>query len=103
MSAIDRRTNPRVAVDVDVRLERAYGGPVAARTVDLGAGGMRVATVRPLRVDEVLHFDMMLDEGRTVDGDARVMRLHPRSQYALRFERLAEQDLAALSEYVAAH
>ena len=102
VSSIDRRTAPRVEVDVNVSLTRSYGAPVSAHTLDLGAGGMRVATARPLRVDELLHFDLTLDDGETVAGEARVMRLHPRSRYALRFERLAPQDVETISAYVAA-
>lgn len=103
MSTIDRRSTPRVAVEVDVRLARAHGTPVPAQTTDLGAGGMRIRTARPLRVDEVLHFDLALDGGRPLEGDARVMRLHPRNHYALRFERLAPADSDAIARFVASH
>src|SRR2546425_204881 len=48
----ERRARDRVAVDVGVRLARGAGAPVAGRTIDLGAGGMRIATARPLRVDK---------------------------------------------------
>jgi len=103
MAAIDRRTTPRVTVDVDVRLQRHVGGPVAGRTVDLGAGGMRIATARPLRLDEIVHFDLRLAPEHALAGDARVMRLHPRNHYALRFEHLTAEDTDALTRFVALH
>lgn len=70
---------------------------VDVRTLDLGPGGARVASARPLRVDEELDFDLDLsDGGPHVGGRARVLRQHEYDVYALRFERLGEGDAERL-------
>ena len=84
-----RRRQPRTAVVIDCVLTRRKGGPISGRTVDLGPGGMRVSTDRPLGVDEVLHFDLP-SQGVHVAGDARVLREHGPNDYALRFESIHE-------------
>jgi hypothetical protein len=68
------------------RLSRDTGTPVTARTIDVGPGGMRVHSDRPLRIDEVLDFD--LDGEIHVSGRARVMREQTYRVYAIRFEGL---------------
>jgi PilZ domain len=90
-----RRTTPRAAVQLEVQLERKTGTPVAARTVDLCAGGARVTCERPLRVDEELRFAV-----GSVDGMARVLRQDGHNQYALRFEGLAPDAVAQLDAFV---
>jgi hypothetical protein len=89
-------------MSLDLRLERKVGNPVTVHTLDLGAGGARVVSRRPLRIDEELHFDLDLPEdGRHVAGTARVLRQHPGNAYALRFEHVAPdvmQHLAAVVE-----
>lgn len=100
-SGHEQRTAPRAAVALDVRLERGVGRAVNARTLDLGAGGARVRSTRPLRVDEELHFDVDLPAGGGhVDGTARVLRQDRHDVYALRFEGLAHATLAELREFV---
>jgi c-di-GMP-binding flagellar brake protein YcgR len=94
----ERRHAPRVRVELDVTLSRSKGGPVAARTLDISAGGMRAATRRPLRVDELLDVELALDDGApAVTGHARVMREEALSVYGLRFEHLAGTDAARLA------
>jgi hypothetical protein len=66
-------------------LHRRTGSPVEGRTVDLGPGGMRVCTSRPLAPDEELRFEL---EG--IDGRARVLRQQSHDMYAIRFEQLGE-------------
>jgi c-di-GMP-binding flagellar brake protein YcgR len=90
-----RRKAPRAEVRLPVTFFRAkgHGQPVSARTIDLSTGGARVAADRPLRVDEVLHFD--IDEGHThVCGECRVLREHTGQTYAVRFERFEPHDAA---------
>jgi hypothetical protein len=97
-NGLHRRTSPRAEVSLELRLSRGKGNPIAGRTLDLGAGGMRVATQRPLGVDEVLAFHLRLaDGGGAVDGHARVLREHATRTYALRFERLPSDATARLS------
>jgi hypothetical protein len=94
----ERRGTPRATVALGCTLRRARGGPVSARTVDLGPGGMKIRADRPLTLDEVLDFDLPLPPAgaRHVDGRARVLRLQGPEVYALRFERLADPARAEL-------
>ena|SRR3712207_896905 len=93
----NRRAAPRFAVDLPVTLERAHGNPVRAHTIDVSTGGARVQCDRPLRVDELLEFDLACDEGAThVCGRCRVLREQAGHTYAIRFEHLPETELQAL-------
>ena len=83
----ERRGSPRVEISVGCTLQRRTGSPIEAMTLDLGSGGMRITSDRPLRIDEELDFDI-LRGGLRLTGHARVMRQHERRVYALRFERL---------------
>jgi PilZ domain len=95
----ERRMTPRADVALPCVLRRRSGSAIDARTVDLGAGGMRIATRRPLATDELLDFDLRLGADG-VDGRARVLRQEGHDAYALRFEGLLEparERLAALA------
>jgi hypothetical protein len=85
-----RRRQPRAQVQLDCVLTRAKGSPISCQTIDVGPGGMRVATDRPLGVDEVLHFDLPV-RGTHVGGDARVLREQGPNVYALRFEAMGDE------------
>lgn len=100
---LDRRASPRVAVELPVVMARHVGGPVRAQTVDLSTGGMQIATARPLRIDEVLDFNLALEPDRELGGRARVMRQHPRNRYALRFENLAQVDAEDIEAFLTMH
>ena len=89
----ERRVSPRVELECDCTLSRRFGSPIEGRTVDVGPGGMRVATKRPLATDEVLEFQLQLG----AQGRARVLREQTYGVYALRFERLSDEDREALS------
>jgi hypothetical protein len=82
-----RRRQPRAELHLACTLTRRKGGPITGETLDVGPGGMRVTTDRPLAVDEVLHFDLPIADAH-LDGDARVLREHAPNVYALRFEGL---------------
>ena len=92
----ERRAAPRTPLAVDCVLRRGKGSPIAARTVEVGPGGMSVTCERPLATDEVVHFDLPLRDGE-VDGDARVLREQgiPRVRAALRGARRAGPGAAA--------
>jgi hypothetical protein len=83
-------------------LRRRSGSPIDARTVNLGPGGMCVATPRPLALDEVLDFDLPLAAADHVDGRARVLRHEGHGAYALRFEGLLEPARARLMQFTRA-
>jgi hypothetical protein len=86
----ERRMTPRADVSVLCVLRRRSGSAIDARTVNLGAGGMCIATPRPLATDEVLDFDLVLSGAERVDGRARVLRHEGHGAYAMRFEELVE-------------
>ena len=86
----ERRLTPRADVALPCVLRRRSGTAIDARTVNLGAGGMCIATPRPLATDEVLEFDLVLSGAERVDGRARVLRQEGHDAYAMRFEGLLE-------------
>ncbi len=96
-----RRTTPRTEVAVGCTLSRHRGGPIAGSTVDVGGGGMRVRTDRPLAVDEVLRFDLPLNGSeQPLQGGVRVLREQARNVYALRFEGLTPAQADAILAWV---
>jgi hypothetical protein len=87
-------------VRLDCRLRRRKGAVVTGRTVDVGTGGMRVSTGRPLTTDELLAFELELAGEPGITGEATVLRAQGYGVYALRFERLprvAQDRLGALA------
>ena len=69
---------------------------IEAKTVDVGPGGMRVHTNRPLGVDESLEFE--LPERARINGRARVLREQGNRVYALRIEKLGDEARAEIAE-----
>jgi hypothetical protein len=92
----ERRRSWRTEVSLGCNLHRRTGKMIEARTVDIGPGGMRVSTNRPLSIDEVLEFELV-DHGR-VNGRARVVREQAYRVYALRFEKLGDEARAEIAE-----
>src|SRR3954454_21959441 len=82
----EQRTSPRTPVQLACTLTRRKGNPVKATTQDLGAGGMRVVTERPLWIDEELEFDIEPEQPDHPHGTARVLRQQTMNVYALRFD-----------------
>jgi hypothetical protein len=64
-----------VEIAVPCTLRRVKGSPVAARTLNLGSGGMLVTCARPLAIDEQVDFDFTSVE-MALCGHARVVRRH---------------------------
>jgi hypothetical protein len=83
----ERRQMPRAPIEAPCTLSRRNGSAITAQTVNLGPGGMRVTSERPLAPDEVLLFDL---PDQAVDGRCRVLRQDGHRTYALRFEGLLE-------------
>jgi hypothetical protein len=94
----EKRRSPRVRVEMECTLHRRHGSPIAGRTVDLGPGGMCVATARPLSTDEVLTFELP----PRISGKARVLRQQGYDSYVVRFETLGDPAREALSALVSA-
>ena len=59
---------------------------------DVGPGGMRVTTKRPLKIDEQLGFSLELPGDEAVNGTAHVIREVASGVYALRFDGLRPAD-----------
>lgn len=97
-----RRAGRRASLRCELELSRSTGRTIGARTVDIGLGGMRVTTDRPLSVDEVLLFDLALADDAHVGGHARVLRQERHDTYALRFEGLPAATTDALAGTVTA-
>jgi c-di-GMP-binding flagellar brake protein YcgR len=95
-----RRTTPRIQITLDLMLLREKGRGINARTLDLGPGGMKVSSERPLAIDEVVRFDLSSPGGEHIDGRARVLRMQGPNQYALRFEELDEHEKQLLTKAV---
>jgi PilZ domain len=83
---------------MECTLHRRHGSPISGRTVDLGPGGMCIATSRPLAADEVLTFEL----APRISGRARVLRQQGYDSYAVRFETLGEPAREALTALVSA-
>jgi hypothetical protein len=95
----ERRRSWRTELELECLLHRRTGKMIEARTVDIGPGGMRVHTNRPLSVDELLEFE--LPDRARVNGRARVLREQAYRTYALRFEKLGDEaraEIAALAK-----
>jgi hypothetical protein len=97
----NRRSQPRIPVILDAHLERRVGNSVPAQTRDLCPHGARIVTERPLAVDEELTFDLELDATH-LRLNARVLREHHHSTYALRFEHLEPADQSAIDALLSA-
>lgn len=74
----------RRPVSLDCTLTRRAGSPIPARAIALGPTGMRVATERPLALDETVSFDLACGEVR-IRGHARVICQERPDLYAVRF------------------
>ena len=92
----ERRRSWRTELSLECTLHRRTGKTIEARTVDIGPGGMRVHTGRPLSIDELLEFEL---PGRArINGRARVLREQGYRIYALRFEKLGDEARAEIAE-----
>ena len=92
----ERRRSWRTETSLECTLHRRTGKTIEGRTVDIGPGGMRVHTSRPLSIDELLEFE--LPERGRVNGRVRVLREQGYRIYALRFEKLGDEARADIAE-----
>jgi hypothetical protein len=86
-------------MEIDCTLRRRSGTPIECRTVDVGPGGMCVASPRPLATDEELTFELAEPP---IEGRARVLRQQGLDLYAVRFENLREPSRAQLERLATA-
>ena len=68
---------------------------IEAQTLDLGPGGMRVKTSRPLAVDETFEFE--LPDRARINGRALVVNERGYRVYGLRFDKLGDEARAELA------
>jgi hypothetical protein len=92
----ERRRNWRTEIALGCTLHRRTGKVIEAQTLDVGPGGMRIKTNRPLSVDEVLEFE--LPERARIHGRARVLREQGYRIFAMRFENLGDEARAEIAE-----
>jgi hypothetical protein len=92
----------RRAVSLDCTLARGAGSPIRARTIDLGSTGMRIATERPLALDETVSFDLLCGDVR-IRGHARVVCQERPDIYGVRFEALQPATARSLQELTTSH
>jgi hypothetical protein len=72
-----------------------------AHTVDLSGGGMLLSGAGHLQVRDTVRFRMLLgDEGVTVGGVARVIRVRQDGKRAMKFEQINEGDRQCLIRFV---
>ena len=91
----DRRRSWRTEIALECLLHRRTGKTIEAQTLDLGPGGMRVKTNRPMAVDET--FDFELPDRARINGRARVVNERGYRVYGLRFDKLGEEARAEIA------
>jgi hypothetical protein len=89
----------RHPISLRCTLTRATGSPIEARTIEVGPTGMRVATERPLALDETVGFDLPHGDA-LLSGRARVICQERPDVYALRFGCLPYSTARGLREVV---
>ena len=92
----ERRRSWRTEIALECTLHRRTGKTIEAQTLDIGPGGMRIKTNRPLSVDEVLEFE--LPDRARINGRARILREQGYRIYAVRFEKLGDEARAEIAE-----
>lgn len=98
--SFDRRLSPRVPLGIPVAC-RFDGTVTAARTLDLGKGGIGVWTTNPLPPGTAVHVQFRLPATeRAVEARARVVWSDRRRGMGLRFERIDSAAQAAIDEFV---
>jgi len=98
--SFNRRLSPRVTLGIPVAC-RFDDTIVAARTLDLGKGGLAVWTTTPLAPGTAVHVRFRLPATESsVEAQARVVWHDRRRGMGLRFERVDYADQAAIDDFV---
>jgi len=99
----NRRAAPRVNVALSIAYRTATT-IASALTLNLSKGGVAIRTMTPLEKGATVHLRFRLPGGaRDVEADARVCWSDRQLGMGLQFERLSDEDQAALDEYVDSH
>ena len=99
----NRRSGPRVvlAIPVSYRVDQTIATAV---TLNIGAGGLAVRTMNPLRPPAKVHTRFRLPgSALDVEAQCRVAWSDPRVGMGLQFERVDPPDQAAIDDYVDRH
>jgi len=99
----NRRSGPRVvlAIPVSYRVDRTIATAV---TLNIGAGGLAVRTMNPLRPPAKVHTRFRLPgSALDVEAQCRVAWSDPRVGMGLQFERVDAADQTAIDDYVDQH
>ena len=99
----NRRSGPRVvlAIPVSYRVDRTIATAV---TLNIGAGGLAVRTMNPLRPPAKVHTRFRLPgSALDVEAQCRVAWSDPRVGMGLQFERVDPAEQAAIDDYVDQH
>ena len=99
----NRRSGPRVvlAIPVSYRVDQTIATAV---TLNIGAGGLAVRTMNPLRPPAKVHTRFRLPgSALDVEAQCRVAWSDPRVGMGLQFERVDAADQAAIDDYVDQH
>ncbi len=99
----NRRRGPRVvlAIPVSYRVDRTLA---TATTLNIGAGGLAVRTMNPLRPPDKVHTRFRLPgSAMDIEAQCRVAWSDPRVGMGLQFERVDPADQAAIDDYVDQH
>ena len=99
----ERRTSPRVAADVSLRLAGrrffiTYKG-------DVSAGGVFLTTAIPLTRGERVELRLSLPDGNEITAEGVVLNQHPEEVglgVGVKFTKIDEKSLAALKACIAA-
>lgn len=98
--SFNRRSSRRVALSIPVAC-RVDDTITAARTLDLGKGGLGVWTMTPVAPGTAMHVSFRLPATeRAVEAWARVVWSDRRRGMGLRFERVDSAGQAAIDEFV---
>ena len=98
--SFNRRLSPRIALGIPVAC-RFDHTVTAARTLDLGKGGLGVWTTTPLAPGTAVDVRFRLPATeRAVEARARVVWSERRRGMGLRFEQVDSADQAAIDEFV---
>ena len=99
----NRRSGPRVvlAIPVSYRVDQTIATAV---TLNIGAGGLAVRTMNPLRPPDKVHTRFRLPgSALDIEAQCRVAWSDPRVGMGLQFERVDPADQAAIDDYVDRH
>lgn len=99
----DRRASPRVPVAMAVSCT-VEGIVSSATALNLGAGGLALRTLTRIAVGTPIALRFRLPSlSRDVEADARVCWTDVRFGLGAQFERIADDDLAAIESFVERH